>query len=444
MKAVLIRYFGLSNAVVFSLLLKFWQAGASLFGLFLISLFFTPEMQGFYYTFVSLVALQSFAELGLYIVILNLASHEWSKLNIAQNGMLEGDPQALSRLVSLGRFVFKWYAVAALMFFLLAGGGGYWFLSQAQTTGIDWQMPWLLHIAFSSLLLWCMPFLSLLEGCGKIAEIAKFRVKQVVSANVFFFASIVYGANLWAAPILSSISAAFCIYYLIVHQRYFFKQFLKPPVMAGMSWKKEILPMQWRLGLMGLFSYFAFSFITPVMFSYHGSVVAGKMGMSLQLVAAVQSIAAVWIMTVTPKFGVLVANGKFAKLDSVWGEAVFLTIGMTVLGVALFLSGVFAISVINADMANRILPLSLLVLLSVGAIFQSWGSCFALYLRAHKREILTPVGILTSMMMGLMVWHFGSKYGALGASASHFFVFSCVNFPLIYWLWRKARRDWHK
>ncbi len=136
------------------MLLKSWQAGAVLLGLFLIGMYFPPEVQGFYYTFASLVAYQSFVDLGLYLVISNVASHEWSKLSLAKDGSIEGDPQALSRLVSLGRFVLRWYAVAALVFFMLAGGSGYWFLGKAQTPGIDWQLPWLLHIAFSSLLVW--------------------------------------------------------------------------------------------------------------------------------------------------------------------------------------------------------------------------------------------------------------------------------------------------
>jgi len=391
----------------------------------------------------SLVALQSFVELGLYIVILNSASHEWSKLKINEYGSITGDPHALSRLVSLGRFIFKWYSVATIIFLAVAGSGGYWFLAKDVAVDIEWQTPWILHIAFSAVLLWCMPFLSLLEGCNQVAEVAKFRIWQSLASNFCFWIAIVLNANLWAAPILSFVSAIFCLYYLVFRRRVFFKPFLKRPTVGAFNWRSEIFPMQWRLGLMGVVNYFVFSLFTPVMFSYHGSVVAGQMGMSLQLVSAVQSIASVWIMTQTPKFGVLVANRKFAELDTVWGKAALLTNSMMLLGVALFLSGVFAISVINADMANRVLPLSSLALLSVGAIFSNWGHCFALYLRAHKREVLTPVGLLSGMIMGLMIWQLGAKYGELGASASYFFVFSCVSFPLVYRLWRNARRDWH-
>jgi hypothetical protein len=90
MRDYLVRQLGLNPAVVLSVFLKFWQAGAGLLGLVLVGLHFAPDVQGFYYTFASLVALQSFVELGLYIVISNAASHEWSKLALRSDGCIEG------------------------------------------------------------------------------------------------------------------------------------------------------------------------------------------------------------------------------------------------------------------------------------------------------------------------------------------------------------------
>ncbi|MFZ2739256.1 MAG: hypothetical protein WBI20_05670 [Burkholderiaceae bacterium] len=443
MRAFFTHHFGLSRAVAFSVLLKSWQAGAGLLGLFLIGMYFPPEVQGFYYTFASLVALQSFVELGLYLVISNVASHEWSRLILAKDGSIEGDPQALSRLVSLGRFVFKWYAVAALVFFVLAGGGGYWFLGKAQTHGIDWQVPWLLHIAFSSMLLWCMPFLSLLEGCEQVAPVAKFRVWQSLASNLSFWMAIAAGANLWAAPALSSVSAVFCIYYLVVSRRHFFRPFLRSPVAASIDWKIEILPMQWRLGLQGVMNYFVFGLFTPVMFHYHGPVAAGQMGMSLQLIGAVQSIASIWFMANAPRFGILIARGEFDRLDAEWRKATLLAVSMMLVGVVLLLGTLYLMTEMHLELANRVLSPFAVALLAAGAVFSLWGSSLSVYLRAHKREVLLTAGMLSGLVMGLMVWQLGSRFGPLGASTSYLFVLSCVSFPMVFYAWKKAQRDWH-
>lgn len=50
------------RAVVFSVLTSFWRVAAGLVSMVLIARFFPPEIQGFYYTFWSLLALQSFVE----------------------------------------------------------------------------------------------------------------------------------------------------------------------------------------------------------------------------------------------------------------------------------------------------------------------------------------------------------------------------------------------
>lgn len=443
MRAFFISHFGLNPAVVISVLLKSWQASAGLLGLLLIGIYFPPEVQGFYYTFASLVALQSFVELGLYLVISNVASHEWSKLRLAKDGSIEGDQQALSRLVSLGRFVFKWYAVAALAFLVLAGGGGYWLLGKAETPGIEWKIPWLLHIAFSSLLLWCMPFLSLLEGCDQVALVAKFRVWQSLASNLSFWTAIAAGANLWAAPALSSISTVFCIYYLVVSRRQFFNLFLRPPVAASIEWKTEIFPMQWRLGLQGVMNYFVFGLFTPVMFHYHGPVVAGQMGMSLQLIGSVQSIASIWFMANAPRFGILIARREFDQLDAEWRKATLLALAMMLVGVVLLLGILYLMTGMGLELVDRVLSPFAVALLSAGAVFSLWGNSMSVYLRAHKKEVLLKAGLWSGVVMGLLVWQLGAHFGPMGVSASYLFVFSCVSFPIVFCAWKNAKRDWH-
>ena len=99
------------QATFYSLCFRVWQLFAGPISLFMIGTFFTPNLQGYYYTFASLLALQSFFELGLHVVILNVSSHEWLQLKLDPDGSLGGQTESRSRLVSLGRWLFVWYAV---------------------------------------------------------------------------------------------------------------------------------------------------------------------------------------------------------------------------------------------------------------------------------------------------------------------------------------------
>jgi O-antigen/teichoic acid export membrane protein len=430
--------------VAFSILLKFFQSGTGLLGLFLISIYFKREVQGYYYTFASLVALQSFVELGLTVVITNAASHEWSKLQVGATGAIEGDPLALSRLVSLGRFVFKYYAAAAALFFVFAGAGGYWFLSRTSTTGVVWQGPWLVHIAFSSVFLWGVPFLSLLEGCDQVAPVAKFRLVQAIVANCIFLVAIRAGANLWAAPVMSSMSALFTVGYLLVTRRNFFRPFFSPPAMESMSWRKEIWPMQWRLASQATVSYFMFSLFTPVVFHYSGAVEAGQMGMSLQLVSAVQGIATIWVAVKVPHFGILVARREFDALDAEWRKATFLSVCMMIVGILALFCLLLVVNAVRPGTLSRVVPPVGFAMLAFGGIFSLIGQSFSFYLRAHKKEVLMGSAFASAISMGILVWQLGSRYGWFGVCVAQLVVTVCVSFPTVYCVWRKYKKEWHE
>lgn len=438
-----LRSVGLDRAIAYSMVLRSWQTIAGLVGVGLIARNFSPETQGFYYTFASLIGLQSFVELGLNLVISNFASHEWSQLRLGREGQIEGNPEAISRLVSLGRFVFKWYALAALLFLLLAGLGGYWFLGRAPNHGVNWQAPWMMHILFSSVLLWCMPFLSLLEGCDQIAQVAKFRTAQAIAGNLAIWVAILTGSGLWAAPAFSLISASICLYYVLVSQRAFFNPFFTSPALGRVGWRGEILPMQWRLALQGVTGYFILSMFTPVMFYYYGPAVAGQMGMTWQIVGAIQSVATIWVLTKAPKFGMLIAARDFSVLDRKWRMAALISMILMVSGVLIVFVSIYYLRHNDWGPINRLLPPLPFLLLAGGAVFTQGVQCIAIYLRAHKREALMPVGLTTGVLMGLAVWRFGMDYGAPGAAGAYLLVMSVVSFPMAFLIWRRSRQEWH-
>src|SRR2546425_217641 len=133
-----LKRFEVDRPVVYGLGGRIWSFLSAPVTVVLITSRFTRELQGYYYTFNSLLGLQVFVELGLNVVITQFASHEWSKLGWDPNGGLSGDPVALNRLVSLGRVAMRWFAIGATIVAVGLGGGGYLFLSQTPAHGITW------------------------------------------------------------------------------------------------------------------------------------------------------------------------------------------------------------------------------------------------------------------------------------------------------------------
>jgi hypothetical protein len=79
---------------------------------------FSAEMQGYYYTFSSLLAMSVFLELGFNTCIVQFISHECAHLGIECGQLNNNSPRVLGRLASLTRLSLKWYMVAVALLFI--------------------------------------------------------------------------------------------------------------------------------------------------------------------------------------------------------------------------------------------------------------------------------------------------------------------------------------
>jgi O-antigen/teichoic acid export membrane protein len=440
----LLKQLEIDRAVVFVLLNRGWQFLAGPITLLLIARYFSPEVQGFYYTFDSLLALQSFVELGFFLVIINVASHEWASLGLDSTGRIVGEPQALSRLVSLGRLIFKWYAVASAIFVVGVGTIGCVFFAQSSHPGIQWQAPWLVLVALTGLLLWVLPFNSLLEGCNQVAAINQFRLKQAMLGNLVLWLTLALGGGLWVPVVSAGVRLLYDLYLLLVRYRRFFQPFFEPPTGACIHWRTEIWPMQWRLALMGMVNYFAYSLFTPVMFQYHGAAAAGQMGMTLQILSVVQGVALAWVYPKVPRFGILIANKDYAALDRFWLRVSLVSLFVVSGGSVFVWLLVYGLNILQVPLQERLLEPLPIGLFLLATILMQIIQCQAAYLRAHKQEPFVVSGVVSSLAIGLLVWGLGSRFGPIGAAAAYLLVIAVLTVPWDTIIWFRCRTQWHR
>ena len=430
-------------AVFYGVLASGWQLAFAPITVVLIARYLSPEVQGFYYTFMSLIALQSFLELGLSVVVLNVASHEWAHLALDKKRCVSGDPRALSRLVSLGKFVGKWYAVGSMLFMIGVGIVGHIFLSQQTYQYITWVGPWWSLVFLSGLLLWCMPFNSLLEGCNQVVTLQKFRLSQLIVKNVALWLTLVFNWQLWAAVAAMGVSFLCNMYLFGIEYRSFFKSFFYQPIRYKIDWKTEIFPMQWRLALSGVASYFMFQMFTPVMFYYHGAVVAGQMGMTMAVVAALQGVSLKWLQPKAPVFGMLISRKNFIDLNRLWRRTARAVFFVALFGASCAWSIIYGLNLLNIPISGRLLPPLPTALFFAATIFMAVGYCETVYLRAHKKEPIMVLSIVTSLLMGLMVWLLGRRFGPLGAAAAYLIVIGGISLPWETVIFFRRRIEWH-
>lgn len=405
----LINRLGINRTIGYIIITKVWGIFSGAITLFLLSRFLTPAEQGYYYTFSSILAFQVIFELGLGTVLTQFASHEMTHLKIVQNNELSGDLVAKSRLFSLVRLATKWYLIIiSLVILTIAPIGMFFFTENVGYTEISWSIPWLLLVFFSSLSLFITPFIAIAEGCGFIGKIAKMRLYQSVFSGFIAWVCISSGYGLYAtiAPSLGIIIIGiFWLYknFLFIIIQSFDKK-IKNYEKNNISWKHEILPMQWRIGLSWICGYFIFQLFNPVAFKYFGPEFAGKLGMSITVTNMMASLAMSWVTTKMPKFGNLIVLGNKKELNELFSKAYHQSIAILCLmilgGMCVFLT----LDVFKVYLINRLLSPEQFFILCLTVLGNHIVFCHASYVRAHKIELYLAISMITAIFISITLF----------------------------------------
>lgn len=443
LRSLLIRL-EVDRAVFFSVAVRAWQLLTGPLVMLLVAHHFSPATQGFYFTFTKLLALQAFVELGLRVVILNVASHEWASLSLDESGRITGDPLALSRLVALGRSSVLWFATAALVFAAAVGWTGMRFFAHASLPEEEWLPPWIAIVGLTSAQIVLIPLVAVLDGCRQIPVVSRYRFAQAVTATAAAGACVALGGGLWTGVATAAARLFWDASLVLLRYRRFFSPFLQAPTTSTLRWREDVLPLQWRLGVQSLFVWFAYSLFEPVLFRSAGAVEAGRFGMTWAALTALQAGALAWVDTRVALFGGLVARRDFVELDRVFFRVARVSFVLLALGVVAFCGLVGGLELLQHRYASRVLSLSTAALLGLGLLINTLVQDVNFYLRAHRREPAFLANLTGNAASGLAVWWFGSRYGALGAAAGFTAVQALVYLPWCVAVWVSFRRIEHR
>ncbi len=406
---------------------------------------FTPELQGYYYTFVGVMAFQFLVELGLGNVILQFASHEWSYLSLDDTGNIVGKESALSRLQSLAKFAFQWYLYASILLAGILAVGGYYFFSRDISTKINWTGPWISLSILTGTTLCLVPIWSLLEGCNQVINVYLYRLIQGICSNLTLWLAIYFGAGLWVTT-FSGMAVLFCaLGFLAYNYRPFIRTLLLKPATTGsrIDWRTEILPLQWRTTVTWLIGFFSFTLFTPVLFFYHGAVIAGQMGMAWNVISAISAISGSWIVPKVPQFGILIAQKRYEELDSLFWRITTIVISLTITVAILLFITVLFLNKLNHPLAARLLPPLPFVIFLTAQVISVIFFPFSLYLRAHKREPLLVLSVVQGLLVAALTLTLGKIYSATGMALGYLFVNMTI-VPFVAVIWHRCRIAWHK
>lgn len=442
---------GIDKAILFTLLGRGLQIGTALFTVVFIARYLSPEEQGFYYTFGSIVAIQVFFELGLTQIITQFVAHEFSHLKIEEDLSVIGDDKYLSRLSSLLHFCGKWYLVFA--FFLALGLviAGVWFFNyyEKENVGIIWELPWVILAIGTALNFLLSPIIAFIEGLGKVKEVAQIRLVQLVIDPIVIWGGLAIGSKLFVSG-ADAICRVIVVAVILFKSPFYkiLKNIWKSQKDERVSYLEEIFPYQWRIALSWISGYFIFQLFNPVLFAVEGAKVAGQMGMTLAALNGLQAMTMSWINTKVPQMSGYIELRNYAALDDLFyrtkKQMTFVGTMVIVLFVlVIYLLQSYNIVFLGMRIGDRFLP----ILPMLGMAWASWTmipiNCWAVYLRCHKKEPLLANSVTVGVLCCISTIILGNIYGLMGMVIG-FALLRFVSLTWIHAVFKEKKILWHK
>lgn len=410
---------GIDRPTFYVLLNKVALLASSIVTLALVVVKFSPELQGYYYTFRSLMVLQTLVEAGMGTVLVQFVSHEWIRLSLGRSGRIEGDVPALARIAALTRLALRWYAWTAIAFFAVVGLIGSVLLTRRGAVPEDVMWPWWLLCAAVAISVFQIPLQAILEGSTQIARAQRIVTYALVCSSVAAWLSIILGLELYALPIAATLTAIVSLAGLGHACVPFLRLAKENRSESSFSWRREFWPQQWRIAVSWISGFLMFQSFVPVLFYFRGPVAAGRIGTSLQMYNAVNQIASSWSYARGPRMGALGASGKLAELRTLVRST---TIRATVVagsGAIVVLAAIAAVKYLHIR-ADRFTGLDSLFALLVAAVTLQRSNVETLAVRFQKIEpFLVPstVCAVVALASNIAMSRYFDTFGVCAAYA---------------------------
>lgn len=438
----IIKISGVDFHILYMLIMRIWAVLAG--GVMIIGMpfWFSITEQGYYFTFISMVALQIFFEMGLNFVISQFVGHEVAHLKLNEKKEYLGSQVNKDRLVSIIKLGKRIYPKIAFLYFISVSFGGYFFFTHSENLdNISWQFGWILLVLFSSINLYLSPFLAVAEGAGLIGDVAKLRLFQSIVGYGLLWISLSLGAGLSSLFLLGLVNAIGTFYWFYGPGRFLYdlgRQEVQDET-NSIHWRKDIFPLQWRIAISWISGYLIFQIFNPIIFSFQGAIEAGKAGLALTIFSTLLTVSMSLVNAKSPVFAGLIArNQRNEALKLFWGLVIRSAI-LNFIGCSALLIGIYICRRMGFSISERFPDFPSLICIALVTLGNQFIFSSAIFLRAHKKEPLLVLSVCLALLTLASV-----LYGARESIFMVMFLYACVTIIIgVPWcyriLWKNIR-----
>lgn len=378
--------------------------------LIFIPIFLDEQTQGYWFTFKSVAALTTLADMGFTSIITLFAAHECAFLTLnLKEKTLKGDLDHCYRLSSLFRFLLLATLLIVTAATIIVFSVGFCLFS-FRSDGVVWLPQWSIYVVATVVNFAVQLFLSFFEGCNQFLVTQRIRI---VSSTIQCLVSILMlwrGYGLYSIGVSLLLGSAFAIVLLLKSFGPIIGEMIRYRNAVSVPWAKDILPLLGRYAISFISGTLAQQLYNPLAFSLKGSAVAGKVGYGLSIAQAVYSVAGVWNIISIPHYNMSVEKRDWKGMDRllkrnlIYSGATF-SLGMLaviVLGNISFLKGI---------VWNRTLPIWSILILFGGYFVALMSNGLASYVRAHEQEPYVSVSLISGGLNIILTILFAKTVG---------------------------------
>jgi O-antigen/teichoic acid export membrane protein len=424
------------------LIQRSWQGLSGLFTLILIAKNLSPTYQGWYYTFATLSALFYVFDLGLSNVIIHTSSHFFADLKWLQDGKVKGNKSLV-----FYSFLFQStnkYLYLSLLFCSLTIPLGILFFQHANSIHLikidNWLFPWIILIVLSSLNAVLSPYLSIVEGSGKLKEILWLRLSSSIIGSIACWYLLTNNGKLWSLISLPLITLMLSYLWLLRYKR---SLIIKKNKDSGLfKWTEEISPFQWQVGLTSLSAYLSSQIFIPILFYIDGAKIAGQTGISLTIANMLCLLAQSWVTYQIPDLGRAAAKKEWAKLNKAFDKSLIYSAAFYLLSSsALF---IFFLFFIPEEYKSRMLPNWSFIGILASVFLNHIVWILSSHIRSFKKEPFALISLISILITFPLAIYGTYKYSVNGAIICIIFVQLFFSIPATFYIWNTFKSSFNK
>lgn len=387
--------------------------------------------QGVFFTFLSFGALVQLADFGISYAAMQTASH------------FTGSTRR-NELPGLAARVLSWSFPTSCLAALIVGAiGSFLFYStiDSEPASIHWRWPWLLFLACTCMSQIAAPSIALREGAGRILDVWRLRLFQEWCAGIACLLALKFDAGLWSLSLLPGTRGAISGVWLLTRGR--LETQASTICYSAKRWRSEVWPFQWRIGLSALSGFLIFRLFSPLILMEHGPILAGQFGVAIAMMNLLLAVTSAWPMSQAARYGTLIAGGDFRKICDEFPKMLATSTAMSVALATSLSAAFYLLSAIGSGFSDRITDCGTTTIVLFTAVMHHVVACFAIPLRAERREPLLVVSLAGGILNAIGIWlaaHFGAARDIAWAN----FLFAAAGVPYVYYLYRVRSSYWKK